>query len=310
MEKTSKNLFLINGIPGSLGTPLKSRLEQAGIPVHVIQARLEDQAGTRQELESVTIPPSVDRLVLVPLAAITSVPDCEKNPDVCWKTNVTDTAALAVEVARLAKQKSLEFFCVGVSSSHVYQEAPKPHHLTETDATLPRSQYGRSKLGMEVALASMAKQAGFRLAILRIFGILAVEQPPHFLLPGLIRRLRERNFQGVPGLDFYRDYLDARDVIEVLVRFAEKFSTGAVDDGIYNVCSADPIRIGDLLSGLVRLMGENPEALGISSGAARADDIPWMVGDHEKLAAVIGRDSIRSIPIEQTLREAWAISRR
>lgn len=308
MEKTGKNLFLINGVPGSLGSPLQLRLEGEGAVVRVLQARLENTDELRKEIESTQIPSMVSRIVLIPLAAITSVPECEKNPDACWKTNVTDTANLARLVSTWAKQKQLEFFCLGVSSSHVYQEMPEPHRLTEMDATAPRSHYGRSKRGMEEALTEVSKQEGFRLAILRIFGILAIEQPPHFLLPGLIRRVRERNFQGVPGLDFYRDYLDARDVIEVLVQFSEQFSHGRASDGIYNVCSADPIRIGDLLRMLLRLVGENPDELGITAGAARADDIPWMVGEHEKLASVIGRESIRAIPIEQTLQEAWKLS--
>ncbi|RYZ64751.1 MAG: SDR family oxidoreductase, partial [Proteobacteria bacterium] len=189
-----KLLFLVNGIPGTLGTPLLEKLRASEHEVHSIQSRLEDHDALKDELARLKIPTGVDKAVLIPLAAITSLPECEKNPDLAWIINVTATAELAIQASHWAKQHGLDFYAVGISSSHVYREAPSPHRLTETDPTGPRSHYGRTKLGMEEALQTAAQTESFPCGILRVFGILGVDQPPHFLLPGLIRRAAAKDF--------------------------------------------------------------------------------------------------------------------
>ena len=143
----------------------------------------------------------------------------------------------------------------------------------------------------------------------RVFGLIAPAQPPAYVLPGLIRRARENRLQNVPGLSYVRDYLDARDVCEVLLDLATS-GTWADSPELLNVCSGQAVSLLQLLSTILQeLRPEQAEVLLASATEApgRPDDIRWLVGDASRLRVLLGREPAR-IPLRETIREAVTTS--
>jgi nucleoside-diphosphate-sugar epimerase len=195
----------------------------------------------------------------------------------------------------------------------VYAATQPGKRLTESASTRPQSVYAQTKLEGEERIAALGADHDLDVVIARVFGMIAPGQSPEFLVPGLITRIRTGDLAAVPGLDYIRDYLDARDVARHLASLAVDPITALDADGklVVNVCSGEETRIGDLLDALLALSyrsdpGRLAEARRlVGSAPGRPTDIEWSVGD-PALLSQITPGLIRSIPIPQTLTDALA----
>jgi nucleoside-diphosphate-sugar epimerase len=149
--------------------------------------------------------------------------------------------------------------------------------------------------------------------IARIFGLVGPDQPPNYLLPGLISRVRENRLAEIPGLHHLRDYLDTRDVCRHLVALARDLQTrGPRGTRIVNLCSGEATAVEEILNrvleiqysgdqdGLARALSE------VSAAPGRPTDAHRVVGDPTRLLA-LGCEPIRSIPLDQTVLDAIAV---
>jgi nucleoside-diphosphate-sugar epimerase len=297
-------MILWNGSSGSLGAyfgPAVAARSQQG---SALRARLADRAALLAELDAVAPRPTAGaRLLFVHMAAMVSVPACEREPEQALQTNVTDSVATVRAICDWARGKQLDPAVVYVSTGHVYAAQPAGTLVSEAHPTAPRSVYARTKLEAERRLQEACAALGVSCLVARVFGLLAPKQPPHYVLPGLIRRVREEQVQAVPGLSFVRDYLDARDVCRVLLDLAQ---LRPFPEGVLNLCSGEPLALRDLITLIIRTV--QPSAAERLIGAlgeapARPDDIPWIVGDAARLTALLGRGARHILP-EQTLRDA------
>jgi nucleoside-diphosphate-sugar epimerase len=301
-------LVVYNGQTGSLGACMAAAAERRGARALALRARLEQREQLRQELEGLqALAAGADlvgaRLTFVQMAARVSVPACERDPEGAFRTNVTDTVATVDDVCSWADRHRLALGVVYVSSGHVYAPQPQGRLVTERDPVAPRSVYARSKLEAEERLTALAQRRGRQLVVARVFGLLAPRQPESYLLPGLIRRVRDEQLQGIPGLSFFRDYLDARDVCEALLDLGEK---APLPESLYNVCSGEPTCLRDLLAAVAGAMkpARAAELLAHATEApARPDDIPWIVGDPARVSAPIGH-APRRRPLVETVGDA------
>jgi nucleoside-diphosphate-sugar epimerase len=297
-------VYLYNGATGSLGRYLGPALERTGVRGVRLASRLEDATGLQNEL----IPAIVGqkRAVLLQLASLVSVPLCEKEPERARATNVDGVRATVAAFIQECRRADVSPEVLYVSSGHLY--APKASGpITEDDALAPRSVYARTKLEAEKTLTELCAKEGVRLVIARVFGLIAPEQPSNYVLPGLIRRAREEDVAGVPGLDNLRDYLDSRDVCRVLVRLMKE--PGAAGTEILNVCSGEGVSIRSVLElCLEEIHGADRArsiARNVTAGASRPDDIFSIVGDPSRCRARIAEEP-RTIPLRDTVREAVA----
>jgi len=142
------------------------------------------------------------------------------------------------------------------------------------------------------------------MVVARVFGLLAPRQAPHYVLPGLIARARTGRLSAIPGLDYARDYLDARDVCEDLSLLAS--ATLPASPLIVNVCAGVPVTIRELLrSVLIVTAGDRADTLTQSATAApgRADDVQWLVGDPSRFSAITNSPPQR-IPLSTSVVDA------
>jgi len=297
-------VILYNGASGGLGSYLAAAAEAYGEPPQILGNRLADQVGLKRELEELR--PS-SRVTFIHLAALVSVSACEADPVAARKTNVSLARATTDAVVEWAGRRNIDLRVIYVSTGHVYAAPSRGLRLSEGEQTLPRSVYARTKLEAESKLSMLCSAKGVPLAIARVFGLVAPRQAAHYVLPGLIERVRRRNLAAIPGLDFARDYLDARDVCgDLMLLDSVKWPTERI---VVNICSGIPVTIRDLLRMVIGVLQPSlPDTLAdeVAQAPGRPDDIPWLVGNPDLFIRLTG-ESPQRIPLRKSVADAVAI---
>jgi nucleoside-diphosphate-sugar epimerase len=299
--------ILYNGSTGSLGSYFQEALVKRRISGVALFSRLENNFDLKKELSN--IPADMftprERVVLVHMAAMVSVPACEKNPQQARKTNVEDTTATIREFVSWAHDNSYEPQVIYVSTGHIYAAQPAGTKIDESSALKPRSVYAITKLEAETHIMALADTFKFSLRIARVFGLVAPRQPPFYVLPGLIGRVKKGTVDAIPGLDFYRDYLDSRDVCDRLILLAGNITNGEAP--VVNVCSGYALQLREIVCKIIKELHGEDDATALiqklGSAPGRADDIPYIVGNPSRLESLIGEEA-RRITIGQTIRDA------
>jgi len=295
--------ILYNGASGGLGRYLGPALAKAEVPSHALAARLEDGEGLRRELEHMGEHSS---MTFIHLAGLVPVAICEADPERAHHVNVVLARQAAGAVTAWADQRDVRLRLIYVSSGHVYAPAAVGSRLREDAATGPRSVYARTKLEAEQQLAALCAEAGIPFLAARVFGLVGPSQAPQYVLPGLIDRVRRGAVNGIPGLDYSRDYLDTRDVAEALVALSACEWAEATD--VVNVCSGTPVTIRELLSLVIESMaaaGVRIDTAEATAAPGRTGDANWLVGDPSRFCAVTGHHP-QTISLRQTVTDAVA----
>jgi nucleoside-diphosphate-sugar epimerase len=277
-----------------------AELENRRIPFTPIAARLEDTGALTAELDRL---PNTATLILVQLAAKVSVAECEADPEAARHVNVDATVATFEAFADWCHAAGVSPRLVYVSTGHVYAPPPPGRRVSEGDGVAPRSVYAATKLEAEKALSAVGRRIGVDVLVARVFGLLAPGQPSGYLLPSLIRRVRDGDVEAIPGLSFGRDYLDARDVCRHLTDLAQLPITDIV-----NVCSGEVTTVRDVLDAVIDRVVEDDDRRHKLRGRAseaegRPTDIPWLVGDPTRLSVTTG-SPLRTIELSETVGDA------
>lgn len=294
-------MILYNGASGGLGRYLAGPLSGLEEPSHALTARLEDQSGLVAELSQLDPRGAV---TFIHLAARVSVPACESDPSGAYNTNVLLARATVATVLGWAARHGASARVIYVSSGHVYAAQEAGSRVTEDAPTAPRSIYAQTKLAAEQELLSLASRHDVPFLVARVFGLLAPRQAPNYVLPGLIERARTGHLDGIPGLDFARDYLDARDVCENLLLLAS--APWPDTSPVVNVCSGVAVTIRELLRRVMEVV-DPTRADNVTRDATaapgRPDDIRWLVGDPSRFIHLTGSLPQR-IPLSRTVADA------
>jgi nucleoside-diphosphate-sugar epimerase len=298
-------MIYFNGITGGLGQYMPTTLTNIGIDFTVLRSRLSDSDGLTNELDAsmvsrkIATPPT-----LIQIAGLVPVPYCEEHPQEAFQTNVTDTLATVSTFIQWAERHGNRSRVLYVSTGHVYDKTVSGKKLTEDNPVNPRSVYAKTKREAEKAISSLANKLHTDYLIARVFGLLSPNQSPNYVLPSLIRRVRESNFSEIPGLSYVRDYLDARDVCAHLAQLSA-LEWNLSKTALINICSGEPLSIRELLMKIVDVLGMNATSLQglLTEATGRLDDVSWMVGDPQRLIAMLGRPP-RTISLDQTIQDA------
>jgi dTDP-4-dehydrorhamnose reductase len=141
----SRRPILITGATGTLGQAFGRICERRGIAYYLLSRREMDIA------DQDSVKRALDRLqpwAVINAAGYVRVDDAEKEPDRCWRENVTGPANLAH--ACVSRGIALVSF-----SSDLVFDGRKGDFYTESDSVAPLNAYGRSKAEAEDVLLTV-----------------------------------------------------------------------------------------------------------------------------------------------------------
>jgi len=177
-------------------------------------------------------------------AAVVPVRKVEADPKLAFDVNVGGTLNLCEAIRK--SQRDIWLFVA--STSHVY--APSQIALAENVHTDPRSLYGFTKLEAERVAKNWSRRTPFPLCIGRIFSFSAKTQSDDYVLPALVRRIREAPTDTtlrINGGKQTRDFMTTSQIAKAIAFLAERRAVG-----IFNIASGKGSRIIDLAASLAR----------------------------------------------------------
>jgi GDP-4-dehydro-6-deoxy-D-mannose reductase len=223
------------------------------------------------------------------LAGVSFVPAASADPGAALEVNVTGAARLVAAVAPLKAAGTLDPVVLIVGSGLQYGSHPPDRMpLAEDTPQEPRDVYSASKAAQEQLAMAAWRGERVRVIATRSFNHSGPGQPPHFLLPRLVREalaLRERGGDTltIGNVDSVRDFLHVADVARAYVALA----TRGIPGEAYNVANGTGIRVDDAVARVLALAGVRAR-LNVTPALQRAVDVPVLVGDSSKLRAATG----------------------
>lgn len=284
---------LITGGNGYVGRTL-SRLMYGEVELCVVDnlrfgdARFRDDEMNRFRFEKVDICdfPAISKVVedfdpavIVHLAAIHYIPECNRDPQGAIATNVEGT----VNLLRLCG-KGRRF--VFASSGAVYQPDSKPHN-EETSVIDPDDVYGHTKLHGEHFVRFFAKSMRFPAVIVRLFNVVGPgETNPHIVPEIFAQRLAGRDKIQLGNITSKRDFIHVDDAASGFRAIALGNATPeSAPPPIVNLASGVPHSMEDLIALIGKVSGREM-IVETSAARMRPTDRPFMCADISKINAL------------------------
>ncbi|BBY63369.1 NAD-dependent epimerase/dehydratase family protein [Mycolicibacterium helvum] len=234
--------------------------------------------------------------VVVHLAAIHYIPECDADPANAVSTNVTGTVNVLA-----ACPPGTRF--VFASSGAVYQPDEAAHR--ELDSPLePADIYGITKLHGEAYVRAFAADRGISAGIVRLFNVIGPGETNPHLLPAIVAQLRE----GVDTIDLgniwpKRDYIDVRDAAGGFAAVAMGKNPAGVDCEVVNLGSGQQYSVEEVLARMRSVLGltfeirQDPKRM-------RAVDRPYLGADISRIHDIFGWSP--QYELDSTLQRTWA----
>jgi len=234
---------------------------------------------------------------IVHLAALVSVPESIRDPELNFRLNVVATQRVA-EAARAGGVERVVF----ASSAAVYGDAA-PLPAGEDAPKAPISPYGAAKLASEALLLGHAAAYGFTVRCQRYFNVFGPRQDPGSPYSGVISLFARRYREGA-AVTLYgdggqtRDFISVHDVARATVRAA---TAPGLASGTANICTGRGTSLREVLAVFQRLY---PGAPGPRLAPPREGDIRHSRGD--PAAAAVALNFRAAVPVEDGLAELAA----
>jgi len=252
--------ILITGGAGGIGSTLAYRLHTFGHTVHIVDnlsnGYMEniDRGGTdwrtfhnmdirdTDALEYILKLKGIE--YVIHLAAITSLPECEINPQECISVNVGGTASVLNAIRNNAVKRM-----VFSSTSAVYEnnsETPFTEDMTVADLIMSH----RNNYGMNCV-------------ILRYFNVFGPRQDIHRKSPPLINYL-VREFMNDRAPILHSDGNQQRDYVhidDVCLATDLAMDNPAMNGNIYNVCTGTTLSVREIVNIVKSTLGSEIEPI-------------------------------------------------
>lgn len=263
----------ITGGSGVIGQILCKKLEEKNISYSIFKGDIRDKKDIKKWIKN------NDWDGIIHLAAIVPTKQVDEKPLEAYAVNTLGTLNLLLELQREWKEENKWFFYA--STSHVYESSDKP--VAETAKLSPISLYGKTKLMAEeiVRDADKIKNFPINVCIGRIFSFYHKTQKPPFLYPSIIERLQKEDLKKeffVYGADSVRDFLNAEEVVDIIISLAQKQSIG-----IFNIASGIPTKIRDFVQSQTKI------PLNIKTDGKTN----YLVADTAKLKKELEKDNVK-----------------
>ncbi|MDO8500602.1 MAG: NAD-dependent epimerase/dehydratase family protein [Gemmatimonadaceae bacterium] len=258
---------LVTGAAGFIGGALCRRLKRSGHEVF----ELTSEHGDIARRETLAGAPAARHVFH--LAGRTFVPDSWLDPAGFQRTNVLGTANV-LEYCRTHGAR-LTFV-----SAYLYG-APERLPVSEDVIPRPNNPYALSKYLAEQSCAFYASCYGTSVTVIRPFNIFGPGQPDIFLIPQIIRQIREKRAIRVSDLAPRRDFVYLDDFVDALVRTLN-FASGYQ---VINIGSGRSLSVRDVIETVQDVAGTH---LPIETdGETRRGEINDVYADIAKASALL-----------------------
>ncbi len=286
----------VSGAGGFVGTWLLPRLARDG----------HDVTSTDREVDVRDAAAVADAIAgarpdaIVHLAALASVASSYADPEAVARVNYFGT----LHVLRAALRHAPHARVLLVSSSEIYGGSATSAPIAEDAPLAPVSPYACTKAAADLLGAAFA-ESGLDVVRARPWNHTGPGQTDSYVASSFARQLAEMVLEKrdpvlrVGNLDTVRDFLDVADVVDAYVRLLDP----AVPRGAYNIATGVPVRVAQLLDGLIEHAGLRPQ-LEVDPARHRPDRPS--VGDASRLRRAT--DWSPRIPLDRTLArlfDAW-----
>ncbi len=298
---------LVTGIGGFVGPWLARALAEHGHEVLGLEREGPElppgipghraDVTRRAEVEAVLYDVRPD--AVIHLAAISFVPEAERDPETAYRINVGGT--VSVMGAMRAVTPAARLLWIGSSDAYGAVE-PSELPIAESTPFRPLSVYGASKAAGDVTVGQWARSYGMDIVRLRPFNHTGPGQRETFVCAAIARQMArmERGEQEpvlrVGNPDPVRDFSDVRDIMAGYVTLLERGRAGEA----YNLCAGEGVSIAEVIA-LLRTHARVPMRVWSDPALRRSSEVERIVGSHAKATADTGWEP--RIPLGETLRE-------
>jgi UDP-glucose 4-epimerase len=234
--------------------------------------------------------------VVVHLAAIHYIPECDNDPANATMTNVAGTVNLLAACAPGTR-------FVFASSGAVYKPDDAPHR-EGVSALEPADIYGITKLQGEAYVRAFSATRGIDGCIVRLFNVIGPGETNPHLLPVVVAQLRE----GSEVIDLgntwpKRDYIDVLDAAAGFAATALGKNPAGVDCEVVNLGSGQQYSVDEILEAIRSILGlrfevrQDPRRM-------RAVDRPFLGASIDRIREVFEWRPKQTL--DATLRRTWA----
>ena len=279
---------IVTGASGFLGSCLVSHFMQAGIEVTCLvrakqklpssidcgQVRIiETPLFRASELKRQLL--GVPGDILIHLASY-GVRQEERDPEQLIDGNV----GLLHQLLEAIRDRPLHKFIHTGSCSEYGFPVSDAALISETHPLRPASPYGAAKAASVLFGHAIASNWSIPLVTLRLFGVFGTHEAPHRLIPYMIARLNDDQAAELTPGEQVRDLLFEGDVAAAFLEAAK--SDRVVPYEVYNVCSAQPVRIRQVGEAVADSLTKPRTLLHWGKRPYRTDEPMWLVGDNRK----------------------------
>ena len=290
---------LVTGAAGFVGGWLTDAMRRVGMHVTALatEPAPPDDAALHWEYGDLRDDGYVARAVdyarpdvVVHLAAISHLPTAAANPAMAWDVNVTSTARLLQQLARVRDAGIVDPMVLVVGSAEQYgRHESSEIPLVETTRQEPRTVYAATKAAQETLALQVWRERGLRVVAARSFNHSGRGQASRFLLPALVARamaLRDAP-RGTPlvlgNTTPVRDFLHVSDVVAAYISLCQRGTPGEA----YNVASGTGWSVAQVVERVLARVGITAP-LATDPTLVRPVDVPVLVGDSRKLQHATG----------------------
>lgn len=251
--------ILITGATGFIGGHLVPAIEKAGHEV----ISLNSGSGDVADPSTWSKYPAAD--IVIHLAGKSFVPASWSDPSAFVQCNLMGT----MEALNYCKKNNAKLVFL---SSYLYGN-PLTLPIAETATLAATNPYAFSKKLAEDACRFYAGNFGVDITIFRPFNVYGVGQPRDFLIPSIIRQVKNREDIHVKDLEPKRDYIYVQDVVSAVLAAIIRIK----GFNVFNIGSGESYSVAELIT-LIQQISSTDLAV-YSSGERRRDEIMNTVAD-------------------------------